>query len=98
MLQYIARRLLWGVALIFFTSAVFFVIFYALPAADPAELRAGRRASAAQIAEIRATLGLDQPLYEQYWIYVKNLVLHFDLGYSYQFDVPVRDLIFDRLP
>ncbi len=29
---------------------------------------------------------------------MKNLVLHFDFGYSYEFDVPVRELIFDRLP
>jgi len=98
MLQYIARRLLWGVALLFIASAVIFVIFYALPAADPAELRAGRQANEAQIEEIRETLGLDEPIYEQYWIYTKNLVLHQDLGYSYEFDVPVRELIFDRLP
>jgi peptide/nickel transport system permease protein len=98
MLRYIARRLLWGVALLFIASAVIFVIFYALPAADPAELRAGRQANEAQIAEIRETLGLDKPIYEQYWIYVKNIVLHFDFGYSYEFDVPVRELIFDRLP
>ena len=98
MLQYIARRLLWGVALLFIASAVIFVIFYALPAADPAELRAGRQANEAQIEEIRETLGLDEPIYEQYWIYTKNLVLHQDLGYSYEFDVPVRELSFDRLP
>jgi peptide/nickel transport system permease protein len=97
-LQYIARRLLWGVALLFIASAVIFLIFYAFPSADPAELRAGRQANEAQIAEIRETLGLDKPLYEQYWIFVKDLVLHFDLGYSYEFDEPVRELVFDRLP
>ena len=97
MLRYIARRLLWGVALLFITSAVIFVIFYALPAADPAELRAGRHASEAQIEQIRETLGLDEPIYEQYWIYIKGLVLHFDFGYSYEYDAPVRELIFDRI-
>jgi peptide/nickel transport system permease protein len=97
-LQYIARRLLWGVALLFIASAVIFLIFYAFPSADPAELRAGRQANEAQIAQIRETLGLDKPLYEQYWIFVKDLVLHFDLGYSYEFDEPVRELVFDRLP
>lgn len=98
MLQYIARRLLWGVALLFIASAVIFVIFYALPSADPAALRAGRQANEAQIAQIRESLGLDQPIYTQYWLYMKNLMLHFDLGYSYEFDTPVRGLIFDRLP
>ena len=98
MLQYIARRLLWGVALLFITSAVIFLIFYALPSADPAELRAGRHASEDQIEQIREDLGLTEPIYVQYWIYIKNLVLHLDFGYSYEFDVPVRELIFDRLP
>ena len=98
MLQYIARRLLWGVALLFIVSAVIFVIFYALPAADPAELRAGRHASEAQIEEIRQSLGLDKPIYEQYWIYIGNLVTEFNFGYSYEFDTPVRNLILDRLP
>ncbi|MGI8460187.1 MAG: ABC transporter permease [Solirubrobacterales bacterium] len=96
--RYIARRLLWGVALLFVASAVIFLMFYALPAADPAELRAGRQASPAQITEIRETLGLDKPIYEQYGIYIENLVLHFDLGFSYESDAPVTELIFDRMP
>jgi peptide/nickel transport system permease protein len=98
MLQYIARRLLWGVALLFIASAVIFVIFYAFPSADPAQLRAGRQANEAQIEQIREDLGLNEPIYEQYWIYMKDLVLHFDFGFSYEFDEPVRDLILDRLP
>jgi peptide/nickel transport system permease protein len=98
MLRYIARRLLWGLALLFIASAVIFVMFYALPAADPAELRAGRHASEAQIAEIRESLGLDKPIYEQYWIYIKNVVLHADFGFSYEFDTGVGGLIVDRLP
>jgi peptide/nickel transport system permease protein len=98
MLQYIARRLLWGVLLLFIASAVIFVIFYAMPTADPAELRAGRNANEAQIAEIRENLGLDKPIYEQYFIYVKGIVLHADFGYSYEFDTGVGGLILDRLP
>jgi peptide/nickel transport system permease protein len=98
MLRYIARRLLWGVALLFICSAVVFVIFYALPSADPAEVRAGQRANERQVEQIRENLGLDEPIYEQYFIYMRDLVLHFDFGYSYEFDAPVRELIFDRLP
>ena len=43
-------------------------------------------------------LGLDKPIYEQYWIYMRDLVLHFDFGYSYECNAPVCELIFDRLP
>jgi peptide/nickel transport system permease protein len=98
MLRYIARRLLWGVALLFIVSAVIFVIFYAFPSADPATIRAGRQATPEQIERIREVLGLDKPIYEQYWIYITDLVLHADFGFSYASNAPVRELILDRLP
>ena len=75
-----------------------FAIFYILPSADPAVLRAGRNAGPAQIATIRHSLGLDKPVYEQFIDYMKNVFFHFDFGYSYQYNVPVRQLIFSRLP
>jgi peptide/nickel transport system permease protein len=50
------------------------------------------------LEEIRRELGLDKPVYVQYWRYMKDLVLHFDFGFSYQNSQPVRDQIFDRLP
>ena len=79
-------------------SALTFLIFNVFPSADPAALRAGRPATPELIAQIRHQLGLDRPIYDQYWIYLKGLVLHFDLGYSYQNNVSVRSEIFSRLP
>lgn len=98
MLRYILRRVLWGVALLFIVSAVIFLIFYAFPSGDPAASRAGRLATPAEVDRIRDTLGLNEPLYTQYWLYMKDLVLHFDFGYSYESNASVRELIFDRLP
>ncbi len=96
--RYIIRRLLWVIVLLIVVSAVTFLIFYALPSADPAVLRAGRSPNPALIASIRHNLGLDKPIYEQYWLYMKGVVLHFNFGYSYQFSQPVRTMIFQRLP
>lgn len=96
--RYIIRRILWGIAMLFIVSAVIFLIFYILPSADPAVLRAGRNAGPAQIAEIRHSLGLDKPIYIQYLRYMQQVFLHFNFGYSYQYNVPVRQLIFSRLP
>jgi peptide/nickel transport system permease protein len=96
--RYIIRRLLWVIVLLIVVSAVTFVIFYTLPSADPAVLRAGRSPNPALIASIRHNLGLDKPVYTQYWLYIKNVVLHFNFGYSYQFSQPVRQEIFQRLP
>ena len=98
MTAYVARRLAWVVALLLLVSAITFVIFYSLPTADPATLRAGRSSSPELIEAIRRSLHLDDPWYVQYWHYLKDLVLHFDLGYSYRNSIPVREQIFDRLP
>jgi peptide/nickel transport system permease protein len=98
MITYIIRRLLWSVVLLFAVSLIAFLIFVLMPAADPAILRAGRNPSPEIIAAIREQLGLDKPWYVQYGIYLRDLVLHFDFGYSYQNNVAVRETIFDRLP
>ena len=98
MLSFIVRRLLWLIVLLAVISFITFVIFYTLPAGDPATLRAGRSPSPESIAAARATLGLDDPWYVQYGSYMKDLVFHFDLGRSYQNQTEVRSVILDRLP
>src|SRR5438874_6809569 len=98
MTRYIIRRLLWGVLLLIAVSALLFLMFRYLPTADPAKLRAGRLQSPQIIAEIRHTYWLDKPLPAQFWLYMKNLFLHFNLGYSYYSNAPVKELIFSRLP
>ncbi len=98
MTRYIIRRCLWGVALLILVSALLFVMFRVLPTADPAKLRAGRLQDPKIIAEIRADLGLDKPLFTQFWVYLKGIFLHFNLGYSYYSTAPVKDLIASRIP
>jgi peptide/nickel transport system permease protein len=98
MITYIIRRLLWSILLLFVVSFITFVMFILLPSADPAVLRAGRQPTPELIAAIRENLGLDKPWYVQYLIYMRDLVLHFDFGYSYQNNVAVKETIFDRLP
>jgi peptide/nickel transport system permease protein len=98
MTRYVVRRLLWGVVLLALVSVVTFLLFYVLPSADPAQLRAGRNATPETIAQIRRSLGLDEPLPTQYWTFLKGLVLHFDLGYSYYSGASVTSLIAARLP
>ena len=98
MVRYIIRRLLWVIVLLLAVSFVTFVIFYTLPSADPAALRAGRQPNPDLVRTIRHQLGLDRPWPVQYWLYMKKIVLHFDFGYSYQNSAPVRQQIFDRLP
>jgi peptide/nickel transport system permease protein len=98
MVRYIARRLLWVVVLLLAVSFLTFIIFYLFPSADPAQLRAGRQPNPQLVEQIRHNLGLDDPWPVQYFHYMKDLVLHFDLGYSYQNNVSVKQQIFDRVP
>jgi peptide/nickel transport system permease protein len=98
MLTYIIRRVLWVIVLLFVVSALTFVIFYLLPSADPAQLRAGRQPNPQLVEEIRHNLGLDKPWYEQYVDYMKQVFLHFDFGFSFQNTISVKEQIFQRLP
>jgi peptide/nickel transport system permease protein len=97
-IRYIIRRLLWGLVLLVAVIIITFVIFYLLPNVNPAVLRAGRTPSQAVIKEIANDLGTDKPVYTQFWLYMKQLVLHFNLGYSYYSSASVKSLILDRLP
>jgi peptide/nickel transport system permease protein len=95
---FIVRRILYMIVVLLFVTAITFLIFYILPTADPAALRAGRAPSPETLAAIRAQLGLDKPVPVQFWVYINKLVLHFDFGNSFVNNQNVRALIFDRLP
>jgi peptide/nickel transport system permease protein len=85
---------LFGLLVILGVSVVTFSLTYVVPA-DPALVIAGPRATAEAIANIRAQLGLDRPLYVRYGEYAWGL-LHLDLGKSYLRNRPVLGQILDR--
>jgi peptide/nickel transport system permease protein len=112
MFNYLLRRIVSGVVVLGIVSAIVFAIFYILPA-DPARLSCGKTCSTEQITKIRHALELDQTLPVQYGRYLKGIFagrtylkgteaeLHCSvpcLGYSFQTDQPVSQLLKDRLP
>jgi peptide/nickel transport system permease protein len=94
--KYLVRRLLWVVVVLFFVSIITFLLAFAVPG-DPAKSIAGVHATPEVLDRIRAELGLDKPFYEQYWIYLKNL-LRGDMGFSYETQRPVAQSIIERFP
>jgi peptide/nickel transport system permease protein len=72
------------------------VLFYVSPS-DPARIIAGDKATEALMAQIRTNLGLDKPMIQQYLMFLGNL-LQGDLGFSYRTNMPVGDLIVNRIP
>ena len=94
MLSYIARRLLQLIPVLVGVSVVVFLMIYLIPG-DAAEIIGGPTATAEEITNIRVKLGLDRPMYEQYFKYISG-VLQGDLGYSFQTGQAVSEAIKTR--
>jgi peptide/nickel transport system permease protein len=96
MIFYILRRLGAGLILIFVVTAITFFMTYGadLPVARNI---LGPSASANQVAALTAKLGLDQPIFQQYWHWLTG-VFTGDLGTSYFTNQPVADALGSRLP
>ncbi|MEL6997202.1 MAG: ABC transporter permease [Pseudomonadota bacterium] len=96
-LRYVLKRLIQAIPIVI---AIVVMNFFLLNLAegDAVDVLAGEAGSATPeyMAELRAKFGLDQPLPVQLAVYMKN-VLTLDLGYSFRHEMPVSELIFDRL-
>jgi peptide/nickel transport system permease protein len=95
-LSYIFKRLLLMVPTFFLVMVIIFLLVRMLPG-DPAIAMAGDRASDADIQAIRERLGLTQPMFVQFWLFLTN-TLQGDLGRSILMRTDVTTVIADRLP
>ncbi|GIP22879.1 MULTISPECIES: ABC transporter permease subunit [Paenibacillus] len=93
--RYALQRLLGVIPLMFVVSVLVFMFIHLIPG-DPARLVAGKEATLEEINGIRAQLGLDLPLWQQYLSYMGRL-LHGDLGTSLRSGLPVSDMLMSRL-
>jgi peptide/nickel transport system permease protein/oligopeptide transport system permease protein len=95
MSTYIVRRVLHAVVTLIGVSLVVFGMLRVLPG-DPAKMVLPEGASAAQVEQVRRQLGLLEPLYVQYGVFVSSIVRG-DLGQSFQFKAPVSSVIAERI-
>ncbi|MCX8998032.1 ABC transporter permease [Rhizobiaceae bacterium BDR2-2] len=98
MARFIAGRLLKAVVILIGITILNFFLIHAAPG-DPAAVMAGEAGETDEVflRQLRERFGLDKPLYMQLFIYLSSVV-QLDLGYSYRQQLPVLDLILDRLP
>ncbi len=96
MIAFLASRLAFAAAVLLALSAFVFLLFFVAPG-DPARLLTGEKATEAQVAQVRANLGLDRPIHEQYLAFLGR-TLKGDLGFSYRNQQPVTKLIANRMP
>ena len=95
MIAYIIRRLIATIPVMVVVALFVFLLLHLTPG-DPAAVIAGDDAGPAEIDGVRRKLGLDQPIWAQFGIYVANL-LRGDLGTSIFSNLPVLTLVRQRL-
>ena len=95
MLRFLIQRLLALIPVLFTVAVIVFLILRLTPG-DPAAVIAGNSATSEDIERIREQLGLNQPLWMQFWIWLKGVVQG-DLGYSFYMTRPVTELILQRI-
>ena len=82
MIRYLIRRLLWAVVLFVAITIITYIIFFMIPT-DPARKACGQLVTPACVKSARHYLGLDRPVYIQYYKFLERLVVHQSLGRSF---------------
>lgn len=91
MVKTIVKRLALLIVTVLLVTILAFVAFSIIPG-DPTDSILGLNATEEQIAALRAELGLDLPIHIRYWKWISAFVTG-DFGTSYNFDMPVAELI-----
>jgi len=99
MLRFLIRRIALGIVVMWMVTVLVFGIFFIGGNAQSVARRlAGRNASAQTLENITKRLHLNKPLVVQYWDFLKQLVWHHNLGYSYYHSQPVSTIIKQAFP
>ena len=95
--KYILRRFALLIPVIIGVTFIVFTLMFITPG-DPAKIILGESAPAASVKQLRDEMGLNKPFLVQYGTYLKNLVVHQDIGKSYVTKRPVLKEIADCFP
>ncbi|MEX0797391.1 MAG: ABC transporter permease [Acidimicrobiia bacterium] len=96
MISYLVRRILFAIPVLIGIVVVVFFLIRAIPG-DPCTSLLGERATAEACERFNEANGLNEPIFVQLGIYMKNIVT-FNLGESVRFSRPVNQLLIERLP
>jgi peptide/nickel transport system permease protein len=96
MVSYILQRIVQLPPVLLVISTLVFFVFHVIPG-DAATSRLGFNADPQTVARLQKEFGLDKPLYEQYYLWLKDAVRG-DLGRSYINQQPVVSLVLEKFP
>jgi peptide/nickel transport system permease protein len=94
---YLIRRVVQAVVVVFGVTLLVFLLEHVVPG-GAARAALGQRATPASIHEFNKVNGYDLPIWQQFYDYCRDIVLHFNLGYSYKKNQAVSALIEEDLP
>lgn len=92
---YVARRIAAVIPVLLVVALIVFMMLRLTPG-DPAAVIGGDSATTADIAQIRENLGLDKPMFSQFFIWIGNMLTG-NFGESFFYKRPVATLIIDRI-
>lgn len=95
MRRYLIRRIILLIPLLLFVAVIAFTLMRLAPG-DPASIVAGPDATPEDISRIRSQMGLDRPLLVQFGIWLRDIVIHGDLGNSIVHERPVGEALLQR--
>ena len=96
MFNYLYKRFLTALAVVLGVSTLVFLLIHIVPG-DPIEAMLGETAQVADTEALREALGLNLPLYQQWWDFMSQLI-HFDLGTSLYSKREITGLLAERIP
>ena len=96
MLRFLAARLALALPVLFLVATLVFLLIHLVPG-DPVQQMLGESARAGEVSQVRHAWGLDLPLRTQYGHFLAGLARG-DLGRSFKFNQPVRDVVLSRYP
>jgi peptide/nickel transport system permease protein len=96
MFNYIVRRVLYMIPILFGIALITFILFNVV-GGDPALIMLGRHATPQTLADLRAELGLNQPLYMQFFDFLKQIAT-FDFGRSYSTKQDIANMMLRAAP
>jgi peptide/nickel transport system permease protein len=94
---FLIRRFFWAIFLFLCSTIIAYIIFFVIPS-DPASIACGTHCTPQIIAHVRKSLHLDLPIYQQYWLFLWNMIRHGSLGYSYADGQSVNSVIKQDVP
>lgn len=102
MLNYVIKRLIYMVPTLFGMSLIAFMIIQLPPGDYVTSLLAtmadsGQNVDPAQLEAMRRVYGFNDPIWVQYWKWISGILFRGDFGYSFEWNRPVADLIWERM-